>query len=155
MRADATHRRFFSLIPLGCTQPCRSAPSPCLVQQQKLKILKKRKYKRRGSFSRNDSKSLVQCASWPKSRLCVTWFPRSLSPHSSPHTGELATLTDCGSFAGPAPKLMVCFCSMSLTRSLCSADGCLLRGFFCCCAVVRSDCRPSLSLGLRLSSRER
>lgn len=123
MRADATHPRFFSLIPLSCTQPCRSAPSQCLVQQQKY-----RNTPSLGSFSRNDSKSLLQRASWPKSHLRVTRCPRSLSPHSSPHTGEQSTLTDCGSFAGPAPKLMVCFCSMSLSRSLCSAvcSRCLL-----------------------------
>lgn len=30
---------------------------------------------------------------------------------------EWCALTDCGSLAGPAPKLMVCFCSMMETRS--------------------------------------
>lgn len=37
--------------------------------------------------------------------------PRLVFSSTQPHRGG-STLTDWGSFAGPAPKLMVCFCSM-------------------------------------------
>lgn len=51
---------------------------------------------------------------------------------------RLSILTDWGSFAGPAPKLMVCFCSMMQKEFLRSVS----RVFPVFDAAMRCDCHP-------------
>lgn len=53
--------------------------------------------------------------------------------NSASSEGWRFKLTDLGSFAGPAPKLMSCFCSMMWNEYCCSGQGCLLCLTVCLC----------------------